>query len=152
MIFFSNIQASFSDWSLRYLKWKWQVNIGSRKIVRASCHQAASHYLSQYWPRSRSTLPYGITGQQWVKSGNHSVVSMFIIFKLLWQYIVCIYRCRWMRTQTGVLRDFGQNCTWDVCKTASFYWPQMNATWPHWCNKLLPEPIMTKICATTWRH
>ena len=32
--------------------------------VMAWCHQAASHYLSQCWPRSMS--PYGITSPQWV--------------------------------------------------------------------------------------
>ena len=33
--------------------------------VMAWCHQAASHCLSQWWPRSLS--PYGITRPQWVK-------------------------------------------------------------------------------------
>ena len=33
--------------------------------VMAWCHQAASHYLSQCWPRSLS--PYGFTRPQWVK-------------------------------------------------------------------------------------
>ena len=32
--------------------------------VMAWCHQAASHYLSQCWPRS--LLPYVVTGPQWV--------------------------------------------------------------------------------------
>ena len=32
----------------------------------AWCHQAASHYLNQCWPRSLP--PYGITRPQWVKS------------------------------------------------------------------------------------
>ena len=31
--------------------------------VMAWCHQATSHYLSQYWPRSLS--PYGLTRPQW---------------------------------------------------------------------------------------
>ena len=34
--------------------------------VMAWCHQAASHYLSQYWPRSVS--PYGVTRPQSVNS------------------------------------------------------------------------------------
>ena len=33
--------------------------------VMAWCRQATSHYLSQYW--TKSMLPYGITGPQWVK-------------------------------------------------------------------------------------
>ena len=34
--------------------------------VMAWCHQATSHYLSQYWPKS--LLPYGVTRPQWVNS------------------------------------------------------------------------------------
>ena len=34
--------------------------------VMAWCHQATSHYLSQWWPRSLS--PYGATRPQWVNS------------------------------------------------------------------------------------
>ena len=33
-------------------------------LVMAWCHQATSHYQSQYWPRSE--LPYGINRPQWV--------------------------------------------------------------------------------------
>ena len=33
--------------------------------VMAWCRQAASHYLSQCWPRS--LMPYGVTRPQWVK-------------------------------------------------------------------------------------
>ena len=35
--------------------------------VMAWCHQATSHYLSQYWPRSMS--PNGVTRPQWVEYG-----------------------------------------------------------------------------------
>ena len=38
-------------------------------LVMAWCHQAISHYLSQYWPRSLS--PYGVTRPQWVKEKEH---------------------------------------------------------------------------------
>ena len=34
--------------------------------VMAWCHQAPSHYLSQWWPRSM--IPHGITRPQWVNS------------------------------------------------------------------------------------
>ena len=34
--------------------------------VMAWCHQATSHYLSQWWPRA--LLPYGDTRPQWVNS------------------------------------------------------------------------------------
>ena len=33
--------------------------------IMAWCHQATSHYLSQWWPRS--LLPYDITRPEWVK-------------------------------------------------------------------------------------
>ena len=33
--------------------------------VMVWCLQAASHYLNQYWPKSK--LPYGVTRPQWVK-------------------------------------------------------------------------------------
>ena len=37
--------------------------------VMAWCRQAASPYLSQWWPRS--LLPFGVTRPQWVKKGSH---------------------------------------------------------------------------------
>ena len=40
--------------------------------VMAWCHQATSHYLSQYWPSSMS--PYGVTRPQWVKDKTPCVV------------------------------------------------------------------------------
>ena len=51
--------------------------------VMAWCRQAASHYLSQCWPRSLS--PYGVTRPQWVKcccfwmEGFNNFTSSFII-------------------------------------------------------------------------
>ena len=42
----------------------------------AWCHQAASHYLSQCWPRSRS--PYGVTRPQWVNLFIITCISMHI--------------------------------------------------------------------------
>ena len=41
--------------------------------VMAWCHQATSHYLSQYWPGSLS--PYGFTRPQWVS------ISQFLTLK-----------------------------------------------------------------------
>ena len=62
-----NFQANFSDWCLRYhLLWNcaqmslyWYCNKSTLVQVRAWCHQATSHYLSQYWPRPMS--PYDVT-------------------------------------------------------------------------------------------
>ena len=49
--------------------------------VMAWCHQAASHYLSQCWPRAMA--PNGVTRPQWVNSsplgqnGRHSACNIF---------------------------------------------------------------------------
>ena len=58
--------------------------------VMAWCHQAASHYLNQCWPRSQTL--YGIPRLQWVNSAaNVSVLSMWYIYPyssrlLLWHW------------------------------------------------------------------
>ena len=86
------------EWNFRYVIFKWILAIGGWGIsceivlvwmsldfidgqstlvqVMAWCHQAASHYLSQCWPRSLS--PYGVTRPQWV---NHELDScdLFIV-------------------------------------------------------------------------
>ena len=71
----SNLQASFSDWWTRYvsceitIRW-FPLDLTDHKStlvqVMAWCRQAASHYMSQCWPRSMS--PYGVTRPQWVNS------------------------------------------------------------------------------------
>ena len=53
--------------------------------VMAWCHQATSHYLSQYWPRSLS--PYDVTKPQYVTTNNNSILYMCIFFVLRVQYI-----------------------------------------------------------------
>ena len=53
--------------------------------VMAGCHQATSHYLSQYWPISMSS--YGITWLKWVKwiscwfiaCRNHLLWTMYML-------------------------------------------------------------------------
>ena len=55
-----NFQANITNWWLRYLLWnflRWMsLDLTDDKPplvqVMAWCHQATSHYLSQYWPRS----------------------------------------------------------------------------------------------------
>ena len=46
--------------------------------VMAWCRQAASHYLSQYWPRSVS--PYGVIKPQWVNFKHFG--NMFLSYAL----------------------------------------------------------------------
>ena len=68
--------------------------------VMAWCRQAASHYLSQCWPRSLS--PYGVTRLQWVN-------SLYWIF-FIWgcSMFLLIFRCTGMNWQytIGTLRVF----------------------------------------------
>ena len=59
---------------------------GESKLVQVMAwyHQAASHYLSQCWPRP--ILPYGITRQQWVnklKNIFYLCVYVFVKDKLI---------------------------------------------------------------------
>ena len=56
----------------------------------AWCRQAASHYLSQCWPRSLS--PYGVTRPQWVN---------------LLMYI-CVTRPQWYNLFKAVLNWYGE--------------------------------------------
>ena len=48
--------------------------------VMAWCRQAASHNLSQWWPRS--LLPYGITRPQWVKKGSNCSSGLSWLVKI----------------------------------------------------------------------
>ena len=53
------------------LKWMPQnltSNMATLVQVMVWCHQATSHYLSQFWPKSLS--PYDLTRPQWVKEGK----------------------------------------------------------------------------------
>ena len=65
-----NFQVYYTNWDTHgeiALGWMPQ-NLTNEKStlveVMAFCHQAASHYLGQFW--SRSMLPYDFTGPLWV--------------------------------------------------------------------------------------
>ena len=72
--------------------------------VMAWCRQAASHYLSQCWPRSLS--PYGVTRPQWV---------IFLLYRLT--FIICKFNAiSPLSFQTHVMpwscwSDFSRGCT-----------------------------------------
>ena len=85
------------------LKWVLQNIIDDESIlvpIMVRCHQVASHYLSQYWPRSM--WPYGITRPQWLTDSAmisrqpgdfwlspryvHNLISLFMY--LCWNYIL----------------------------------------------------------------
>ena len=72
--------------------------------VMAWCHQAASHYLSQCWPRSLS--PYGVIRPQWVKQALSSQVYSSPN-GLLSNWISLIYASTvWYKTKVGS-QNFG---------------------------------------------
>ena len=58
------IFTSSNDDALRWIPWDLTDDKSTLFQVMAWCGQAASHYLSQCWPRSM--LPYGVTRPQWV--------------------------------------------------------------------------------------
>ena len=84
--------------------------------VMAWCHQTASNYLSQCWPRSLS--PYGVTRPQWVK---------LVIFKLISRIHILGISCeiphRWMSQDLTILVHV-----------------TVNGLVPKWI-KPIPEPI-----------
>ena len=85
IVSFNSLAPGKFEWNFRYVIFKWNLVIDgwgiSCKIailwmsldftddqstlvqVMAWCRQAASHYLSQCWPRS--LLPYGVTKSEW---------------------------------------------------------------------------------------
>ena len=63
--------------------------------VKAWCHQATSHYLSECWPRSPS--PYGIARPQWIHGIDYIYEDRFQL-PMLSQFSeiikkVCLYLC-----------------------------------------------------------
>ena len=82
-----NFQSCFTDWHLQIncnddaLRWMPQDLTDDESIfmvqIMAWCHQATSHYLSQFWPRFMS--PYDISKPQWVKKKYAKVVCYYII-------------------------------------------------------------------------
>ena len=69
-----NFPDNFTDWWLRVQIMAW-------------CRQAASHYLSQCWPRSLS--PYGVTIPQWINVHGHVSIpttNKAFPFPLQWRH------------------------------------------------------------------
>ena len=103
------LQIKFMSTSCRIsLKWMLQDTFDDKSTlvqVTAWCYQAASHYLSQCWPRCVSL--YGVTRPQWVKR--------FKILKLLKLHfcVKCNFSNVWPRYLTWnfkrTLRNFAQN-------------------------------------------
>ena len=58
-------RGSFGEIAVRWMLLDLNDDKSTLVQVMAWCHQATSHYLSQWWPRSMS--PYGVTRPQWVK-------------------------------------------------------------------------------------
>ena len=65
-------------------------------LVMAWCRQAASHYLSQCWPRFLS--PYGVPRPQWVKSLIAGSMALTLIcFGLVLLYLFVLLGHHWFR-------------------------------------------------------
>ena len=60
-----------------------QMMISTLVQVMAWCHQTTSHYLSQYWPRSKT--PYAVTRPQWFK------ICAICLLPCTWYYNVKWY-------------------------------------------------------------
>ena len=69
----------FLDWKSLYFdeyftEHKWSLESKSALVqVMAWCHQAPSHYLNQWWPKSM--LPFRTTWPQWVISNSNLFLS-----------------------------------------------------------------------------
>ena len=71
---------SWAIWSEIVLRWMPQDLTDAKPLlvwVMAWCHQAASHYLSQCWPRS--LWPHGVSRPQWVKENMFLWLLNFFI-------------------------------------------------------------------------
>ena len=84
-------RGNFCEIVLRWLSLDFTDDQSTLVQVMAWCCQAASHYLSQCWPRS--LLPYGVTRPQWVKIGEladvmctiyHIFLNMECIMTFVW--------------------------------------------------------------------
>ena len=87
--------------------------------VMAWCHQATSHYMSQYWPRS--LLPYGVIKPQWVNGGVcwdyfwHDDVIKWKHFPRYWPFVRGIHRSPVNSPHKGQWRGalmFSLICVW----------------------------------------
>ena len=97
--------------------------------VMAWCHLAASHYLSQCWPRP--LLPYGITRPQWVNTLSHwryCCNSKLVIFKPI--------------LVIGFLAFFWEIAT-ELIVSKSVFVPAM--AW-----RFLPNQVLTHIYNAIW--
>ena len=88
--------------------------------VKAWCHQATRHYLSQCWPRSLSA--YGFTRPQWGKR-NLAHWTRFPVFPVHAAHMVkdlsMMYRALWDRRHEGATRI--SQCTRRVAPSALTY-------------------------------
>ena len=104
--------------------------------VMAWCRQAASHHLSQCWPRSLS--PYGVTRPQWVKA-HHLHVSYNQFPGCWWPGVVkpCI---TWPNNDIWINSLWSVDAMWCQCS-----WPSLVHVMACFLfgAKPLPETMMT---------
>ena len=107
--------------------------------VMAWCRQAASHYMSPYWPRSMS--PYGITKPQWVNAYHSdplssifsrvmfpcffvNSISLFVINKHLWHNShLNIYFIAWHAwTSSNLLAETSRSINTPCMSVSHTFW------------------------------
>ena len=117
--------------------------------VMAWCRQAASHYLSQCWPRYLS--PYGVTRPQWVNSRAVSWLSWLI--HRTWMSEITGMTCHQYLWQVVTEISPGglfMNCCFGVTKKCNPTWLKINQIWliEHLPSQILSEVIwyLTHTC------
>ena len=111
---------NFKSEILRFILWNYDQTISCKTVIRgmlhnftddkstmvqvmAWCHQTASHYLSQCWPRSMP--PYGVTMPQWVNMAALVYdIAKHIYRKCLFHSISCEHNSllfTWKELSTG---------------------------------------------------
>ena len=96
--------------------------------VMAWCHQAASHYLNQCWPRSQT--PYGATRPQWVN---------WLAFPEYWQDLAWLTCCGQVTPHGN--SDMGQH--WLLC------WQHQAIIWTY-VELSLVQPCTIHLWAVSW--
>ena len=76
LVLLIGIFTSSKDNALRWMPRDLTDDKSTLVQVMARCRQARSHYLSQCWPSS--TLPYGVTRPQWVKSSHLKIEHLLL--------------------------------------------------------------------------
>ena len=88
-------------------------------------HQATSHYLRQYWPRS--TSPYGVTRPQWV---NGRKVDITVdSYEKLWSCLLLHFYCVIVNMVNGNCLSTRKTCILSLSEHCILDDVNVNETW-----------------------